>query len=61
LADPAWTLHEAAKLGATQVQWPKSYWAGRDQLYRLIEKDKATQAANAGLSAAQIAARQLET
>jgi anthraniloyl-CoA monooxygenase len=61
LADSAWTLHEAAKLGATQVQWPKPYWAGRDQLYRLIEKDKAAQAANAGLSAAQIAAQQLET
>jgi anthraniloyl-CoA monooxygenase len=37
LADPAWTLHEAAKL-QKQVAWPKQYWSGRDQLYRELEK-----------------------
>lgn len=38
LADPYWTLHAAAKLGDTGVTWPKPYWPGRDQLYRLAER-----------------------
>ncbi len=38
LADPAWTLHEAAKLQSRQVDWPQPYWSGRDQLYREIFK-----------------------
>ncbi len=37
LADPAWTLHEAAKLQKT-VDWPKQYWSGRDQLQRELSK-----------------------
>jgi anthraniloyl-CoA monooxygenase len=37
LADPAWTLHEAAKL-QKQVAWPKQYLSGRDQLYRELAK-----------------------
>ena len=40
LADPAWTLHEAAKLLARAVDWPKQYLSGRDQLYREFEKQK---------------------
>ncbi|MWL87801.1 bifunctional salicylyl-CoA 5-hydroxylase/oxidoreductase [Cupriavidus sp. SW-Y-13] len=32
LADPAWTLHEAAKLGFRDVTWPKQYVAGKRQL-----------------------------
>jgi anthraniloyl-CoA monooxygenase len=40
LADPAWTLHEAAKL-QKQVAWPKQYWSGRDQLYRELAKQNA--------------------
>jgi anthraniloyl-CoA monooxygenase len=39
LADPAWTLHEAAKL-QKQVDWPKQYWSGRDQMYRELFKQK---------------------
>jgi anthraniloyl-CoA monooxygenase len=35
LANPNWTLHEAAKLDSRAVQWPQPYEAGRDQLYRL--------------------------
>ncbi len=35
LADPYWTLHAAAKLGDRGETWPKPYYAGRDQLYRL--------------------------
>jgi anthraniloyl-CoA monooxygenase len=41
LADPAWTLHEAAKLQSRHAQWPKPYLSGRDQLYREVEKQKA--------------------
>jgi anthraniloyl-CoA monooxygenase len=40
LADPAWTLHEAAKLQSRHVQWPLPYLSGRDQLYREISKQK---------------------
>ena len=41
LADPAWTLHEAAKLQSRAVSWPKPYLSGRDQLYRELSKQKA--------------------
>ncbi|WP_309683812.1 bifunctional salicylyl-CoA 5-hydroxylase/oxidoreductase [Polaromonas sp.] len=40
LADPAWTLHEAAKLQSRAVDWPKQYLSGRDQLYRELSKQK---------------------
>ena len=42
LADPAWTLHEAAKL-QKQVDWPKQYWSGRDQMYRELAKQNTVQ------------------
>ncbi|MFN3550125.1 MAG: bifunctional salicylyl-CoA 5-hydroxylase/oxidoreductase [Mesorhizobium sp.] len=38
LADPYWTLHAAAALGDRGVTWPKPYRPGRDQLYRLAER-----------------------
>lgn len=31
LADPAWTLHEAAKLGIRNIAWPKQYLSGKTQ------------------------------
>ncbi|NMG43774.1 bifunctional salicylyl-CoA 5-hydroxylase/oxidoreductase [Aromatoleum toluvorans] len=31
LADPAWTLHEAAKIGFGEVAWPKQYRSARGQ------------------------------
>ena len=40
LANPAWTLHEAALLQSRAVDWPKPYESGRDQLYRDIFKKK---------------------
>ena len=40
LADPAWTLHEAAKLQSRHVNWPLPYLSGRDQLYRELLKQK---------------------
>jgi anthraniloyl-CoA monooxygenase len=35
LADPYWTLHAAADAQYRSVTWPKPYWPGRDQLYRI--------------------------
>jgi anthraniloyl-CoA monooxygenase len=31
LADPAWVLHEAAKIGLTSIPWPKQYFSGKLQ------------------------------
>ena len=45
LADPAWTLHEAAKLDARDVDWPLPYLSGRDQMYREMAKSRVTVAA----------------
>ncbi|KAF1069432.1 MAG: Salicyloyl-CoA 5-hydroxylase [Variovorax sp.] len=54
LADPAWTLHEAAKLQSRAVDWPKQYLSGRDQMYREIAKQQQmAAAANAAMAAAQ--------
>ena len=38
LADPAWTLHETAKIGAKGVRWPKQYIAGKIQYDSLIAR-----------------------
>jgi anthraniloyl-CoA monooxygenase len=38
LADPAWTLHEAAQRCSRAVDWPRQYLSGRDQLYREIQQ-----------------------
>ncbi|MBX9462491.1 MAG: bifunctional salicylyl-CoA 5-hydroxylase/oxidoreductase [Aquamicrobium sp.] len=40
LADPYWTLHAAAQLGDRGVVWPDPYLPGRDQLYRLAERQE---------------------
>jgi anthraniloyl-CoA monooxygenase len=40
LADPYWTLHAAAQLGDREVTWPDPYLNGRDQLYRLAERQE---------------------
>jgi anthraniloyl-CoA monooxygenase len=34
LADPSWTLHEAAKQGYSGLWWPQQYLAGKEQLER---------------------------
>ena len=39
LADPYWTLHEGAKIGDRQAHWPRPYEAGRDQAWRLADRD----------------------
>jgi anthraniloyl-CoA monooxygenase len=60
LADPAWTLHEAARIGFTAIAWPKPYLAGKAQLERNLERERQLAAAGSGLSPQQIAARLLE-
>ncbi|AIT26606.1 flavin oxidoreductase / NADH oxidase family protein [Bordetella holmesii 44057] len=38
LADAAWTLHEAAKVGYRDVAWPRQYVAGKRQLETHFER-----------------------
>ena len=38
LADPSWTLHEAAKQGFTEIKWPDQYLPGKEQLKRNIAR-----------------------
>ena len=38
LADPYWTLHEAARIGDRHEHWPLPYEAGKDQLWRLADR-----------------------
>ncbi len=54
LANPAWTLLEAAKIGHTSgvgADWPVQYLSGKNQLERNLERERQIAAANAGLSA----------
>ncbi len=41
LANPAWTLHEAARLQTRAIEWPRPYLSGRDQIYREIARAQA--------------------
>ena len=56
LANPAWTLSEAAKIGYTEIEWPKQYRSAKIQLERNLERERQVAAANAGLTPQQIAA-----
>jgi anthraniloyl-CoA monooxygenase len=60
LANPAWTLAEVAKIGFTQVSWPKPYRPGKQQLERNLERERQMAAASSGLTPQQVAARLLE-
>jgi anthraniloyl-CoA monooxygenase len=40
LADPAWTLHEAAKIGHHDIAWPQQYLSGRSQYQAHIDRSK---------------------
>jgi anthraniloyl-CoA monooxygenase len=42
LANPAWTLTEAAKIGYFDVMWPKPYIAAKSQQERNFERERAT-------------------
>jgi anthraniloyl-CoA monooxygenase len=57
LANPSWTLNEAAKIGYFDVMWPKPYTAAKSQLERNLERERAQAAANAGLSPLERAQR----
>jgi anthraniloyl-CoA monooxygenase len=46
LADPAWTLHEAAKIGHAEIAWPLPYLSGRSQYETNLKR--AVSAAAAG-------------
>ena len=59
LANPAWTLLEAAKIGYTEVEWPKQYRAAKMQLERNLERERTMAAQGAGLSALEQANRAL--
>ena len=59
LANPAWTLLEAAKIGVTDVPWPKQYRSAKVQLERNLQREKEAAAANAGLTPQEIAAKLL--
>lgn len=39
LADPYWTLHEATRIGDRQAAWPLPYLPGRDQAWRLADRE----------------------
>jgi anthraniloyl-CoA monooxygenase len=60
LANPAWTLLEAAKIGFSAIDWPKQYRPAKLQLERNLERERQLAAAGAGLTPQQVAARLLE-
>jgi anthraniloyl-CoA monooxygenase len=41
LANPAWTLTEAARIGYTPINWPKQYRAGKAQMEAIFAREKA--------------------
>lgn len=41
LANPAWSLLEAAKIGYRDLPWPKQYLSGKTQLERNLERERA--------------------
>jgi anthraniloyl-CoA monooxygenase len=47
LANPAWTLTEAAKIGYTPMPWPKQYTSGKTQMEANFVREKAQVAAAA--------------
>ena len=47
LADPAWTLHEAARIGANIVPWPKQYISGKTQYETNLARAQAAALAGA--------------
>ncbi len=43
LANPAWTLSEAAKIGYSPVTWPRQYVSAKGQLEAGLQREKAAQ------------------
>ena len=48
LANPAWTLMEAAKIGYLDLPWPQQYRAAKVQLERNLERERSAVAQAAG-------------
>jgi anthraniloyl-CoA monooxygenase len=59
LANPAWTLMEAAKIGYLDLAWPQQYRAAKSQLERELERAKAAAVQTATLSPLEAANRAL--
>ena len=48
LANPAWTLTEAARIGFTDLSWPKTAFSGKSQLEAGFARERALQTATRG-------------
>jgi anthraniloyl-CoA monooxygenase len=48
LANPAWTLTEAARIGFTDIAWPRAYGSGKPQLEAGFARERALQTATKG-------------
>lgn len=62
LANPAWTLSEAARIGYAGPQgldWPRPYHAGKQQMEREFERQRSQQSQAGGLSALEQANKAL--
>ena len=59
LANPAWTLLESARIGYTEVEWPKQYRSAKTQLERNLERERQMAAQGTGLSALEQANKAL--
>ena len=59
LANPSWTLLESARIGYTDVEWPKQYRSAKTQLERNLKRERSMAAQSAGLSAIEQANRAL--
>ena len=55
LANPAWTLTEAAKIGYTALAWPKQYVSGKAQMEANFQREKAQAAAATAQASARAA------
>jgi anthraniloyl-CoA monooxygenase len=47
LANPAWTLTEAARIGYPGLAWPKQYLSGKPQIEAIFQRERAAAAAAA--------------
>ena len=48
LANPAWTMTEAARIGYTALQWPAPYVSGQPQLEATFARERSLQSAGRG-------------
>jgi anthraniloyl-CoA monooxygenase len=48
LANPAWTMTEAARIGYTALKWPEPYVSGQPQLEATFARERSLQLAGRG-------------